>query len=178
MTGLDSSATARLFVALWPDDDVRAALVSHADEWSWAKGARRVPPERLHVTTHFLGPVDRSHIEEIADGIDVPCERFEMRLTQPALWPRGVAVLLPGTTSDAAFSLHARLSGELGRMGFVSDRDTWAAHVTLARDAKGSTPPVVDVNIGWVVDGYALVESVMTPTQQEYRVLRRYPAPA
>ena len=55
----DANATLRLFIALWPDTRVRAALVESAGQWSWNAGAARERPERLHLTLHFLGDVPR-----------------------------------------------------------------------------------------------------------------------
>ena len=46
----------RLFFALWPTDEVRAALAQAVDASALLRDAgRRVAPAKYHITLHFLG---------------------------------------------------------------------------------------------------------------------------
>ena len=49
--------TARLFLALWPDDALRRGLLAWRDAWQWPARAALVAPDDLHLTLHFLGGV-------------------------------------------------------------------------------------------------------------------------
>lgn len=162
--------SARLFIGLWPGEEVRDAVMSHADAWAWPRNARRVPRERLHITLHFLGMVPRARLEELATAITMPGETFDLRLTAPVLWPRGIAVLCPPSVPPAAMKLHARLAEALLRFGHEPETRAWKPHVTLARDAVGAVLPAESVDIAWRVSGHVLVESA----SQQYTVLRRF----
>lgn len=149
---------------------MRDAVMSHAEAWAWPRNTRRVPRERLHITLHFLGMVPHAQLEELATAIAVPSESFDLRLTTPTLWPRGIAVLCPPSMPPAATSLHARLAEALLHFGHEPEARAWKPHVTLARDAVGAVPPAEPVDIAWRVSGHVLVESA----SQQYTVLRRF----
>src|SRR4029450_6447491 len=67
-----ATASARLFLALWPPSEVLDAALRHAAQWSWPRGARRVRPDKVHMTLHFLGAVPRDHIDALVDALAVP----------------------------------------------------------------------------------------------------------
>lgn len=164
-------AFARLFVGLWPDDAVRDAIQAHAERWSWAPPARRVPRAKLHMTLHFLGGVPRERLPELVHGLAVRFEPFVLRLDHPEVWHQQVAVLCPREVPPALTELHQRLHVALGQLQQPSARDSLLPHVTLAREAKGSQPGGGPA-IRWDVDGYALIES--TPDSR-YHLLYAYP---
>ena len=71
----------RLFFALWPDDDARAELARVAGNVELHQAARRVPPEKMHVTLAFMGntSADRQRCFEKA-AEDVKGEPFRLVL--------------------------------------------------------------------------------------------------
>jgi 2'-5' RNA ligase len=153
--------TVRLFTALWPPAAVRTALASLRDRWQWPAGAARVDAARLHVTLHFLGPVDAQRVPDLVRGLAVPMESAELRLDGAShrLWPGGLAVL-ELDAPEPLRRLHARLSEALARLGFVPEARAWRPHVTFARKAFGAKPPpAVEPCPPWPVDAYALVRS-------------------
>src|SRR5512139_2130979 len=90
-----AAATARLFLALCPGPQVLAAITTHAQAWRWPPGAARYTPPDWHVTLHFLGAVPRARLDELRANLAMPVQPFELRFGEPALWPHGLAVLLP-----------------------------------------------------------------------------------
>src|SRR3989338_1379806 len=102
-------ATGRLFLALCPDEAVRAVLAVHGQAWQWPADAVRYMPADWHVTLHFIGSVPRLRIDELRAGLAVPVTPFELRFGEPALWPHDLAVLLPVAVPEALQQLHARL---------------------------------------------------------------------
>ena len=165
--------TARLFVALWPGPRSRLALHAAAEHWQWPTQAALVPPERLHLTLHFLGAVPYVRLASLEAGLAVPFRGFDLAFGRPELWGRGIAVLCPERVPVPLQALHHALAEALWREGLEPEARPFRPHVTLARHALGSTLPGVAPGWRWPVRGYALVESDSRP-RLTYRVLRRY----
>ncbi len=160
----------RLFLALWPDPDVRHLLTEWRDAWGWTKSAAPVHADKLHVTLHFLGSVPSERLPELLDGVAVPFEPFRLELTRAALWHNGIAVLEPDGTPPALAALHLRLSDALATLGLQPEARAYRPHVTMARRAGGASVPADRPPVPWDVRGYALVES----KNGVYTVLREY----
>lgn len=176
-----ASAGARLFLAVWPDAAARSATVAAQGLWSWPRGARRVPAERLHLTLHFIGEVDRVWMPVLADALAVDMRPATLVFDHCELWTRGLAVLRARETPDTLAALHAELAARLrrleasapGQAGLRRADARLRPHVTLARQAAAVPVPELPTPVIWPVEGYALVESVLGPGGG-YRVLRRY----
>ena len=55
----------RLFLALWPDAAERQRLAAAQTAWPWPPQTAPVPPERLHLTLHYLGEIgDEGAVDE------------------------------------------------------------------------------------------------------------------
>ena len=165
--------TARLFLALLPDEATRAALATHAHDWHWPPDAAHYAPSDWHVTLHFIGPVPRQRLDELRAVLDVPVVPFELRFGEARLWPHGLAVLLPMAVPAGMLDLYAQLGHTLRHLGLRTDERPYRPHVTLARHAAQAGPPAKWPAFGWLVQGYALVEST-GQAEQRYRVLQRY----
>ncbi len=165
--------TARLFLALWPDEHVRQALLACRDAWQWGSHAGPVPPRHLHLTLHFLGELPRARMAELVDGLAVPLSAFEVTLAPLAVWPNGVAVWEPSFCPQALSYLHQQLGQALTRLGVPLEDRPYRPHVTLARRARDAQMPLSVPPLTWSVDHYALVESC-PGTPRRYEVLRLY----
>ena len=146
------SPRARLFLALEPSPEGRAALVG------WREAAlagrddlRPVAPEALHVTLVFLGYLPEKEIERVAQTALEPLEG----LAAPRLAVTGVKAVPPRGPRLFAFDL----ADEDGRAGAVqaAASDALAAarlyrpekrpfwpHITLARVKRGRKAPPLD----------------------------------
>lgn len=163
--------SARLFLALWPDEPVRQALLACRDAWHWGRDAGRVPPRHLHLTLHFLGEVPRRRVAELMQGLAVPVTPFELVLGPLAVWPNGVVVWEPVARPAELTRLHDELGQALVRLDVPLEERGYRPHVTLARRARGAIAPVSAAPLAWPVDGYALVESC-PGVPRRYEVLR------
>lgn len=164
-------ATARLFLALWPPSAVRDALLTHMAQWQWSSQARPIPPERLHLTLHFIGPVPAIRLDELKRQLRVPFQPFTLELTLPERWRGGLAVLCSESAPAALQLLHAQLAQRLVDLGLPVDERPLRPHITLARQAQGTRVPAQRTAIAWpAADGYALVRSL--PNGQGYETLR------
>ena len=168
----DAPAYARLFLALWPGADEHAALVRYLGQWSWPGGASPVRHERLHLTLHFIGPLDRQRLDAVGAALEVPVEPFDLPLTRSEIWPRGLVVLRAAQPPAQLLRLHARLARALQAIDLPLERRRFRPHVTLARRAATVLPPPDMPPLSWRIDGYALVESL--PGSGGYPIRRRY----
>ena len=173
----DKQDTARVFIALWPEPAVRHLLREWRDAWDWPRSASRVRTERLHITLHFLGNIERERLPQIMDGLQVPFTPFELAFGHAELWPGGIAVLAPDAVPPAFPELHAALGAALLQLGIEPEARKYKPHVTLARRAGGVSTPAQGPAVHWPITGYALMESKMGP-DGGYTILRAYPLDA
>ena len=167
---MNSDAQSRLFIALWPDPQVRHVLRTWRDAWDWPRGSSPVKNERLHMTLHFLGSVSSVRIPELREALAVPFEPFELEFGQAKLWPHGIAVLEPNAAPGRLVQLHADLGGALRRLDMPVEERAFKPHVTMARRAVKAVVPEGGPPLTWAVDSYALMES----TAGGYTVLQQY----
>ncbi|WP_374675771.1 RNA 2',3'-cyclic phosphodiesterase [Ideonella sp.] len=167
-----AGATARLFLALWPDEP---ATLQGLRAWQaalrWPASARPTAAANLHLTLHFIGAVPRERLAEVADGLRVPAVHTDITLSEWTVWPHGVAVLAPRAVPAALLELHGRLAERLAALQLPVDTRPWRPHATLARRAAGAAlagaPPAP---VTWPVrQGHVLAESA-----SGYHLLRRY----
>lgn len=164
----------RLFLALfWPDAAVCQQLADHAAGWTWPPGCARYVPLDWHVTLHFIGPVPSEHVPTLAAGVHVGMEPFTLRLDQPALWHRGLAVLGASRLPPPLRQLHDRLADALRRQGVAIDTRPFRPHVTLARQAHAAQAPTAFRPVEWCAQGYVLAVSTGDHSAR-YQVLHRY----
>ena len=163
----------RLFVAVWPPDEVLdrlAALPRRA-----VPGLRWTGRDQWHVTLRFLGAVDDvAPVVEALGSLDVPETEAVLG---PAVGRFGRRVLqVPVAGLDELAGAVLRATSHLGR---PPDDRPFAGHLTLARVAKGA-----DVGLGWLagtpvdarwtVREYCLVESRVSAGTRQYDSFDRF----
>ena len=116
----------RLFVALWPPDDVVQRLA--AMPRPAVDGLRWTRPERLHVTVRFLGQCDEAAVEAALAAADLPAARATLGPLVERLG-RGV-VMIPVRGLD---SLAAAVEAAMARIGLPPPDHPFTGHLTVAR---------------------------------------------
>ncbi len=164
---------ARLFLALWPDPKLARSLRALCGERIGAGGFQLVATERIHLTLHFLGNVQRHRIPELLQALDLPFDLFELGLSRCDEWRHGLLVVIPDTIPLPMVHLHADLGAALRGLGLQIDEREFRPHLTLARRHFQALPKTTTLPLRWWVDGYVLVESRTSP-RSEYQVLHRY----
>lgn len=170
-----SPSKQRVFFALWPNGEVRAALDQLARQHARHNG-RAVVPENLHITLAFVGGVSaeqRACMEAAAATVAAPT--FAVTLDNLGFWLRpkilwaGARVMPPELTE-----LVSALNIVLIPCGYRPESRPFQVHVTLAR--KAQRPPAVRhiPPIVWSADAFCLVESVAGEEGSEYRVIGRW----
>ncbi|MDM0001341.1 RNA 2',3'-cyclic phosphodiesterase [Variovorax sp. J22P240] len=165
--------TRRLFIGLFPDPGVQAAIDAHRRNWWWPPGARMIPPARVHMTLHFLGEVPTTQQAALQDGLaEVPMQALTLVLRTPEVWRNPVAVLRPDE-HEVLRALHERLKQPLQQAGLSPERAHWLPHLTIARKCLGAVPPDEPPLIPWQVSEFVLVCSHLTPPVH-YEILARH----
>lgn len=166
----------RLFIGLMADEAVRNALARWCAGWQWPGGAALSPPPQWHITLVFLGQVPESKLPALRAVLaQVRFELLQLRLGQPEVWPRGIAVVRP-VPHEGLDALRQRVAQAVQAVGMDLPEMGWKPHLTLARKASGAIPPGQALALDWQVREFSLVWSRTRPQgdQQRYEVLERW----
>ena len=132
--------TARVFYAVWPDPDVRAALAMLARECVARTAGRAPDPANLHVTLAFVGNVDANRVvvlREIGRNAAAAATPFALILDRIGAFHRqAIAWLGCSRVDEAMQALADGLCSQLTAAGFELERRPFRPHVTLARRAR------------------------------------------
>ncbi len=166
----------RLFVAVWPPDEVLDAVAGLARPE--VPGLRWTGREQWHVTLRFLGAVEDP--SPVVDALGTVGRRLEAMVAElgPAVGRFGHRLLhVPVVGLDELAGIVVDATTGLGRP--PEDR-AFSGHITLARVAKRAR---VDLRrlVGekvaerWTVDDVCLVASRLAPAGARYDVVARFP---
>ncbi len=181
---MSGEPTRRLFFALWPDDEQRAALGRAVRKSVRTCGGRPVPAENLHVTLAFLGSVPAARVADLG-AIARPTaagfrrEAVPLRVTLGHLAHFGQAQVLAAETRHEApledvRALAQALATGTAAAGFAPDLKPFRPHVTVARKVARA-PRSIDMRaVEWRFDSFALVESRTLETGPVYSVVESY----
>jgi RNA 2',3'-cyclic 3'-phosphodiesterase len=134
----------RLFTAIDLPEEVRETI---ADIGSDLPGARRVPPDQLHLTLRFIGEVDEGTFAAVRSSLRaVEATGFSLALRGVGHFPPGrrPRVLWVGLAECAPLlELQKEVERALTGAGIPSEARRFSPHLTLAR-LKDTPPEKVD----------------------------------
>jgi 2'-5' RNA ligase len=166
----------RLFIGLIPERSVQLQIQRHCRDWTWPEQARPTRFGRYHIALHDLGDVGLGPEQTLRKALrQLPMQAMELQLGEPQLWQHGIAVLKLGEHQGLR-ALHKRIGEVLPTAGLKPDGAEFDAHVTLARDAMGASPPREHPFIRWHVREFVLVWSRQPPEVKpaQYDILERF----
>jgi 2'-5' RNA ligase len=162
---------ARLFVAIWPPDDVldRLADVERPKD----QGVKWVPQENLHITLRFLGDAD---IDEVSARLDATLLPAATAVVGPAFDLLGERSLISPVAGvdELAGVVQQTLRG----LGTAPERKRFQGHITVARLARRARPMrsagrMFDATFD--VTEIALVASTLRDTGAVYDTVATWP---
>src|SRR3970040_1457372 len=135
------SPTIRAFVAVNLDPSLKEALARVMERLKATRAdVARGKPENLHLTLKFLGQVEETRLEAIAEAVASAargCGPFRFVLGGLGAFPqpRAARVVWVGVPegADSLAGLQARLEAELEPLGFPREERPFTAHLTLGR---------------------------------------------
>ena len=166
---------ARLFVAVWPPEEVVEHLRSlrRKDQ----RGIRFVLPENWHVTLRFLGEADEREVAAALAELDTRDLPSIVAHVGPAVDViGGKALMIPVAGLDELAHAVERATMPLGE----PPRKRFVGHLTLARCARGARMPAALGSLfddEFPVTSIALVESRLGPAGARYETLATWPVP-
>lgn len=165
----------RLFLALWPDDPVRAGIAAVSQQLGVP--GRYVPADNLHITLVFLGVLDEGQAQcVVRAGAALRSATFELVLNEVQFPRRArMAWLVPSAALPPLQQLVDALESALVACGHTRERRPFSTHVTLVRDLRHRPRPPRFAPVVWPVRDFCLVQSQPTSAGSIYTVLHRWP---
>lgn len=168
------SGRTRLFFALWPGQRVRASLSALARVSKADRGGRIMQPRNLHLTLAFLGDTVEAHRDAaVVAASRLKMSPFSLSIDRSGYFrqARDRCVFWVGCDAEPSLSaLAASLHAALREAGVPFDRKPFVPHVTLLRDARASTAPLVFPPVLWTVRDFALIASTRDAHGPLYRI--------
>jgi 2'-5' RNA ligase len=172
----------RLFVAIALPDDVAQSLAALQ---VGVPGARWQTREQLHLTLRFIGEVDgrdRAAIDDALATISAPAFSVVLKGVGSFGGRRPHALWAGVAANDALLHLQRKIESALQRIGLETDRRKYTPHVSLARLKGTQNGHVVDfltdhalyASHPFVVNGFILYSSLLTPNGSFYRAEKAY----
>jgi 2'-5' RNA ligase len=174
----------RLFVAVFPPQEVReealkiARLLPSKDRIRWSK------PENVHLTLKFLGDVEDEKLDELCTVLENLCAGhppFNAYLASLGAFPsaRRARILWAGISkgSKQLRSLAANVDAALSPLGFERETRSYEPHLTLGR-VRGR-PTSLDISKEasgrpFEVSRIELVESMLAGKGPTYRTVEDF----
>ena len=165
----------RLFLALWPYDEVRQILRQLNCEL-FMPGSKPVTPANFHVTLVFIGSVTELMANEINQQLaKVAAKPLQLKFDELSYWRKPKVMCLTSTQlASEVIQLEQSLSRIIADFGVALDTRAFRPHITLARHVYRK-PEVEFKPIVWQSEAFCLVESVTKPQGPRYKVIRTYP---
>jgi 2'-5' RNA ligase len=176
----------RIFVALFPPEELRRSLLESAQELEVSGRVRWVRPEGVHLTLKFLGETPEEAVEGLQQALSEVCARhgpFEVGLSGFGAFPsrRKARVIWSGVDAgaDSLRALAEDVERSLEKLGFGRERRPYSPHLTLGR--AGGRPVTLgpeerdpEVKDRFMARRIDLVESVLDRKGATYTTLAAY----
>jgi 2'-5' RNA ligase len=165
--------TRRLFVALWPADELRRDIEHETRHAARHSGGRVIPAHNLHITLAFLGSVPEARVASARECVAATeIEPFDLIVGTLSWWERPQLLCLePSAGVERLIELAGRLGRALRRSGFPVEQRPFRPHVTLARDVRREHFVKPIRQLQWQVRQIELIESQTLPTGSSYTIL-------
>lgn len=176
MSQPEQAQSKRLFIALWPGEEVTRKIKQHAlKHFSECKG-RVLDKHNWHITLAYFGAADSNTQECIESQLsNIKAHEFELALSVCGYWKKpAVAWLAPNSIPEALKSLAFDVQQSLIACGYQPEQRDYKPHVTLVRKARTS-PAVSEIQeINWTVKSFSLVESKISVGGAQYKVIKSW----
>lgn len=168
----------RLFFAYWPSADKAEEIMPWVRQAHALYGGRMMRKDTLHMTLAFLGPVDESAAQELAQACSAwTLPTGSMLLREPGRFRNAKVVWVGPSAAEPAsldwlYQAHQQLWNRLEPFGWQAPESTFRPHVSLLRNAgAGELGALQRPAVSWTPERCVLVASRPTDTGSHYTVL-------
>ncbi len=161
----------RLFVAIWPPDEVLDDLAELPQ--SRDQGVRWIERERRHITLRFLRDADPDAVTDALDAVPMPRCTARLGPALDVLGDHSIVVPVAGL-DDLAGVVRAATREFLDR----PDRRPFTGHLTVAklrRRARPQRTAGLRITTEFDVSEVALVESTLLEAGPSYETIATWP---
>jgi 2'-5' RNA ligase len=190
---MTETETKRLFVALFPPAHILAGLQAAAAGLAKQlppRAVRWTRPEQIHLTLHFLGPVETARLPDIESALRAACgghRRGRVRVAGLGCFPnlRRPRILWAGLAGDLrpVDGLQKAIEAGFLACGFAGEDRPFHPHLTMGRvpelNAAGREQLAAALageqerDFGeWEPDRVDLMQSVLSPQGAAYSALK------
>ncbi|WP_107852021.1 RNA 2',3'-cyclic phosphodiesterase [Oceanimonas marisflavi] len=136
---------------------------------------RRIPPEQLHLTLHFLGQCSPEQQASLLEQLNrLPLPGFELTLDRLGCFSRaGVVWLGPSTPPAALMTLADTVELKCRALGVGKPHRAYRPHITLFRHCKTDVLPAI-APLPYRPQSLCLYRSTLTDQGPEYHCLKRW----
>jgi 2'-5' RNA ligase len=178
MSETDIEKPVRLFFALWPNTEERAAMAAWQQPLHKLCGGRMTPADKLHNTLVFLGDVQPERLEALQLAAqEVRGGEFQLRYDIARYWGHNhIVYAAPVSVPAKLVQLVNDLEQKLRQHHFKFDSRAYKPHVTLLRHARWTDSALCAVPlVAWKMREFVLVQSLSEGQGLRYVVLARFP---
>jgi 2'-5' RNA ligase len=175
--GGDDNGAVRLFFAFVPVG-AREPLAAAGARLALCAGARRVPPQNLHMTLAFVGEVPAARLPAVLDvGRSQRGVCCSIEFDAYEYWPKPEVVVAAARVIPTPLeALWRDVHADLARLGLVRTPKRLRPHVTLAHGVSlEPVLPVVAAISRWNLERFSLMRSEFRGAQRIYTVLDTWP---
>jgi 2'-5' RNA ligase len=167
----------RLFIAALLPEEIRKQLTNYIDSLKHnIEGVKWEKSEKLHVTLKFLGDVEESMLDDIANLIQERASEyspFSFNLTELGGFPnlKKPRILYIGLSNNTQLAkLAYELEEQLAGLGFEKENRKFVPHITLGRVKKKinieDRPHIVQSS--FQINQIGLIKSELRPSGSVY----------
>ena len=182
----------RLFIAVWVNEEIREAVLDLLGRLSLqAEGVKWTPREQLHFTLKFLGEQRPELVKDLLPVLEEAGRQepvFSLSLGRGGVFPAWqnprILWLGPDQGEKELYSLAHKISQGITDNRLLPDERakenrSFSPHLTIGR-VKSPAPQfdrallTAGVQGRMTVDGFSLVESILTPKGPVYKEVQRF----
>lgn len=149
------------------------------------RGIKRIPPENMHVTLHFIGEGPVAPVANALKKVDHQVFYLTIENIGRFRTSDGGAIIWAGIqTNPELAKLHAKIGKNLATLGFKPEPRSYKPHITLARCGAAATQSILmdylSANKKLLIPNipviaFTLYSSSLTPVGPDYHAEARFP---
>ena len=188
-----SAQEIRCFIAIKLPTEVRNRISEYIVKLNGYTGdVRWVRAENIHLTLKFLGEIDLSRVDQIKQLLKPICSNFSpfnLNISGSGCFPgkkrpRVFWLGMEQGTENPLFGIHQWIEDKLEQINFDREKRRFSPHLTIGRvrarqqgdfsELFSFMERIPFASIQMIVSEIYFIQSNLTPTGAEYKVIEKY----